>query len=340
MYWSTRLICNNTNAHFKMEKKSSKKKMKQHTPDINDINKKCAAADFGFDPFMDEEFLDIRTFVNPPREECPICFLPFPFEKGRDGQSYCCGQTICRGCLEDSFYGAARQRQSQSGVGYIHGDDITFRFLSPLDITEAQRCPFCRSEPPDGTITPLRKLVRQGNAGAMVSLAWATLHGDHGIPCDPKGAIELYHKAARAGSSKACTWLAERYWKGDIVVKRDLNKARRLFSRGARLGNTIALFNLGRLILRDGNDEESLDYWRYDVAAACGGLEPALNFVKMEFMEQRIGRADYARALLAYQAAQEETKSDSRDRYEKRLREHRTLNDLFDEMGMESLGDG
>ena len=43
------------------------------------------------------ELREEKLFSNPPeREECPICFLPMPFEKEKFSYRACCGKEICR----------------------------------------------------------------------------------------------------------------------------------------------------------------------------------------------------------------------------------------------------
>lgn len=184
------------------------------------------------------------------------------------------------------------------------------------------------SDPPDGVITPLKRLVKMGNAGAMVSLAWATLNGDDGVERDPTKAFELYHAAARAGSSKACWWLANRYLRADCIVKRDLEKAKRLFSRGTRLDDPMSLFVLGEICFYNGvTQEERIEYWKYYVASASMGCDVALDMVRKDYVGVRIRKEDYARTLRAHQAAHKETESESRKKFEERLAAKETLDD-------------
>ena len=35
----------------------------------------------------------------PPREDCPICFLPLPLNTGESVFQSCCGKLICIGCI-------------------------------------------------------------------------------------------------------------------------------------------------------------------------------------------------------------------------------------------------
>ena len=36
---------------------------------------------------------------HPPRDDCPICFLPLPFGERQATFSPCCGKVICCGCI-------------------------------------------------------------------------------------------------------------------------------------------------------------------------------------------------------------------------------------------------
>ena len=46
------------------------------------------------------ELHDEKLFrVPPPREDCPICFLPLPLDVGQTEFKSCCGKIICSGCI-------------------------------------------------------------------------------------------------------------------------------------------------------------------------------------------------------------------------------------------------
>ena len=46
------------------------------------------------------ELLDKKLFKEPPpREECPICMLPLPYENKTVTFKSCCGKLICYGCI-------------------------------------------------------------------------------------------------------------------------------------------------------------------------------------------------------------------------------------------------
>ena len=80
----------------------------------------------------------------PPREECPICFLPLPLDPGDSKFQSCCGKVICHGCLYAMTMEAVRKGKMKEE------DDL---------------CPFCR-EPPYSSdevlIKRLKKLMENG----------------------------------------------------------------------------------------------------------------------------------------------------------------------------------
>ena len=100
------------------------------------------------------ELYDEKLFKeHPPREDCPICFLPLPLY---DGQSYfkgCCGKTLCCGCVYATMFEAAMRGKQKD---------------------KANICPFCRTPPPktdEEDAKRVVKLVEKGNADACQQLA-------------------------------------------------------------------------------------------------------------------------------------------------------------------------
>ena len=129
------------------------------------------------------ELHDEKLFKeHPPREDCPICFLPLPF----DGQSYfkaCCGKTLCCGCIYATMFEAAKRGKQKD---------------------EANICPFCRTPPPktdEDYAEGVVKLVEKGNANACNQLAGDYAEGTNGLPQDYTKAMELWHRAAELGNA-------------------------------------------------------------------------------------------------------------------------------------------
>ena len=48
---------------------------------------------------------------HPPREDCPICFIPVPLNAGERTFQSCCGKLICNGCIfamDEEAYGRGK----------------------------------------------------------------------------------------------------------------------------------------------------------------------------------------------------------------------------------------
>jgi len=277
--------------------------------------------DYGFDQFLDEEEIDINTFVLPPLPKCSICDAPFPFKAKSSVFKTCCGNSICGACDELTVYGEVKRR--------LEDEPHTC-----INITSLQKCPFCRKKPP-GAVAALEKLVERGNGKAMAHLAHRFLHGN-GVPGDQKKAIKLYHMAAEAGHANTCCFLGKSYSEGEsfdnIVIQKDRGKAIRLFTKGARLGYPECLKNLGVMLFKDGQGDSAAQCF---LKAASGGLQNALGAVKEFFMAKLITKEDYASALRSFQAVHDQINTEERKRFNKRQAAHRTLHD-FDSMTKES----
>ena len=259
----------------------------------------------GFDKFLDEEDIDIENFVLPSQPECHICMLPLPFDGGNeDGKSLlklqpCCGYVMCRACEESSFYGALKR-----GIAW----------------DKAQKCPFCNCKQVTSRqqfMAALNRLVERGNIDAMYNQAKYFFQGN-GVPTDKRKGMELLHVAARAGSHKACRHLAILYFESDY------NKAMRLFTRGAKLGDSICLYNVGM----KRKAEDMNDSVHYFLKSASAGFQLALDEVKQFYLAEYITKDEYARALRSFQSAHDKVKSEARTKFNKRLADNQTMNDL------------
>ena len=271
----------------------------------------CRKQDDELDQFLDEEDIDIDTFVFPPRPECPICMLLLPLEEDSILFTPCCGYVICRACAELAYYEEVMR-------------DIASKNLN--------KCLFCREHLPKDEVAALNKLIeRDTEVKAMALSHLATVYRD-GEKNHTK-AIELFHKAARKSSQSACYILGKIYIDGDVIghqglgdviIQKDEAKANRLFTRGARLGNVKCLYKLGAS--RCLNDKQ--DFAKYFLKAACGGMQEALDLVKVLFISKRITKEKYANALRSFQAVHDEISSKDRTRFNERLAAKLTLDDL------------
>ena len=103
----------------------------------------------------------------PPREDCPICFLPLPLDANEIEFKSCCGKVICHGCI----CAMSEEARGRGKIGL---------------------CPFCR-EPNTTTdeeeYERIKKLVDANNAYAFYNFAGYYEYGRRGMPQDyEKGA--------------------------------------------------------------------------------------------------------------------------------------------------------
>ena len=120
------------------------------------------------------ELHDEALFKEPPRDDCPICFLPLPLDAGQTTFKSCCGKLICNGC--------------------IHAMDEEARGKGKIDL-----CAFCRV--PEATsdeenVKRTMKLIKAGNADAFYNFGGYYARGE-GMPRDLAKANELYLKAVQ-----------------------------------------------------------------------------------------------------------------------------------------------
>ena len=103
------------------------------------------------------ELFDKKLFKEPPpREECPICFLPLLFVANESTFFACCGKTICEGCI---------YAMSESGAKRL--------------------CAYCRTpfaKIDEEVVRRLKKLTEKGNAKAFFQLAGLYGQGIMGMP--------------------------------------------------------------------------------------------------------------------------------------------------------------
>ena len=201
----------------------------------------------------------------PPKEECPICFLPMPKRliyclslppatissvpiydfaianeelATKDMEKYypCCGKSICRGCVH-SFC--------------MSGND---------------KCPFCNSDcnkTDEEDVADLMKRVEVNDSGAMCQLGNCYYKGLNGVQQDRTKAMELFTRAATLGFSKGHCNLGTTYHEGG-----NMKKAKFHVEAAAMAGHEMARYNLGIFEYNSGNVEQALKHWT--IAASAG----------------------------------------------------------------------
>ena len=64
------------------------------------------------------ELHDEEIFKDPPpREDCPICFLPLPLQPDESTFNLCCGKIICNGCIVSMVMEEMRKGKKNDELG-------------------------------------------------------------------------------------------------------------------------------------------------------------------------------------------------------------------------------
>jgi len=226
------------------------------------------------------ELRDEALFKDPPpKEDCPICFLPMPTDiiscaslppatisslpkydfaaaneelakKSTEEYYPCCGKSICARCIH-SF--------RESG--------------------NSDRCPFCNSERMGKTdeerVEEIIKRVAANDAVSICVLAGSYYRGLHGLQRDEERAMKLLTRAAELGFSKA------HYNLGMFYHERgDLKKAKFHIEASAMAGDEAARCNLGSLECNSGKMERAVKHW---TIAASAGEHCAMHYLRLVF---------------------------------------------------------
>ena len=231
------------------------------------------------------ELHDEKLFNEPPPpEDCPICFLPLPYESSRATFHSCCGKIICIGCMYAIF-----EREGE------------------------KLCAFCRTPPANShkeEVKRTKKLMEKGNGSAFYALAGFYDRGTFGMPQDHAMSNELLLKAGELGSADAYFNLGNAYERG-TGVEIDKKKAKFYYELAAMNGDVAAMHNLGRMEGLAGNDQRAFKH--YIIAARAGG-KVSLDSVKRGYMAGIVTKEEYANILREYQKNQDEMKSEARDK--------------------------
>jgi hypothetical protein len=260
------------------------------------------------------ELRDEALFKDPPpKEDCPICFLPMPTtliccislppatissvpindfaEANKELASHhleeyysCCGKTICRGCI-----------WSDADVG------------NPYE----NKCPFCNSDRAGQTeVKKVKEMLKRAEANDPVSICVLAGYyelGLGGLQQDHVKAIELLNRAAELGFSKAHHSLAHVYRKGG-----NLKKAKFHYEAAAMAGDEMARYNIGAMELRSGNIDRAIKHW---TIAASAGCFDAMHTMRKNFELGVVSRESIDSILAAYNNSCAEMTSNPRDAY-------------------------
>jgi hypothetical protein len=269
---------------------------KNHWPKHKKICKERAA-----------ELRDEALFKDPPpKDDCPICFLPMPAKliscislppatimsvpifdfaeaneelanKATEVYYECCGKSICGGCIY-SFH-------KSGNMG---------------------KCPFCNSDLRGKTdeeeVEELKKRVEVNDAGAINVLGTFYYKGERGVLQDREKAIELYARAAKLGSNDAHYNLGTFYDEGE-----DLKKANFHYETVAMAGHEVARYNLGYMDMENGNMERAVKHWT--IAASAGHYKAMRNLIIIGY----VSADEMDQILTAYNNSCVEMRSEARD---------------------------
>ena len=232
----------------------------------------------------------------PPKEECPICYLPLPTMETGHKYMACCGKSYCSGCIY-AVYGS--------------GKDFT-----------AVKCPICRGTVPksgEEVIQRYKKREEVGDAGAIYNLGCHYNHGRLGLPQNQTKACELWLKAGELGHDGAYSSLASAYWHGGRGVEKDTKKGLHYWELAAMGGNAEARFNIGYLEMRNImtgniNDPNADRALRHFMIAVREGEENSLHCIRTLYSIGYATKDDYENALRERQSYLDNIKSVQRDK--------------------------
>ena len=225
----------------------------------------------------------------PPKEDCPICFLPMPHADGicGVGKTYmpCCGKLLCEGCsiAEDDEM--------------VKGNIKAWCSLRRLPLPKSN----------EEYIKRLKKRMQLNDARALGVMGRDYQYGKSGLPKNLNKAFELLKKSADLGSPMAHYDLAYAYLNGEGIEGDDEEKAFHHWKLAAIGGHEIARYYLGVL------EKNAPVAMKHHMIAARSGYDASLKMVGEGYKAGLVTKDEYANTLRAYQLSVDEMKSRERD---------------------------
>ena len=164
----------------------------------------------------------------PPKEDCPICFLPLPALNSGKKYNSCCGKIICIGC---TFADAKRK-------GNIE-----------------EKCPFCRSPAARSGEEMNKRLERRievDDANASYQLGLCYRNGMYGLLQNWDKTLKLCIRAGELGCAEAYQSVGIAYHDG-TSVEQDVKIGLHYTELAAKGGNFMARYQLSVIEGRSGN---------------------------------------------------------------------------------------
>ena len=223
----------------------------------------------GYDD-IDMNISDEDLFKDPPpKEDCPICFLPVPHASGacfvRKTYLPCCGKILCTGCADTT--------DDEMGKGNMK-----------------RCCPFGRVSLPTTLEQKSKRYKKRrevGDAEAIHNLGSQYKEGNSCLQQNFEKALELQLESARLGSIDARNYVANAYWSGEGVAT-DINRARYHWRLAAMGGHESARHILG--ILERNNDMNKA--MKHFMIAARAGYDKSLKEVGEGYKKRCVNRHD------------------------------------------------
>ncbi|KAL7525068.1 hypothetical protein ACHAXR_000844, partial [Thalassiosira sp. AJA248-18] len=236
-----------------MDKEALRQMVKDITEDPDEIANLVAKADM----LIDDELFQ----PPPPKEECPICFLPLK-DVSQVKYQECCGKRLCTGCY------MVGMKREQSQILFSH-----------LGIGKRPLCPFCNTPEPKSNqeaIARLKKRCKLDDANACHVLGSYYRFGELDLVQDIDKGFELLFRGAELGSVDAHQNIAYAYDSGE-GLEQDAQKAVHHYQISAMGGNLNSRHNLGNMEATALNYKRAVKHW---MIAASAGFDFSLDFVK------------------------------------------------------------
>ena len=281
--------CRNRKAHFQKHKKQCRKNAAKKKENYDDdtmtmVDIDALSEEMNRIVISDDELLK----EPPPRDDCPICFLPMPHSNGVCGvhcvYQPCCGKKLCAGCVI---------------VANVEMENGNMK----------RCCPFCR-EPLhiEKFIERCKKRMEVNDAKAICIVGDAYKQGGRGVPLNKKKSFELYLQAAKLGSYEAHFQIANAYRHGEDYVKKDMKRAAHHYKLAAMGGDEIARYNFAII-----EECECMNRaMRHFLILARIGCDDSLKMVGKGYKEGYVTKDEYANTLRAHKDSKDEIESEER----------------------------
>jgi TPR repeat protein len=219
----------------------------------------------------------------PPKDDCPICFLPMLFAYQGMASFYpCCGKVVCIGCDYSCLASGNR------------------------------KCPFCKTSLEREHAIILEKTMKRVEANdvnSMTNLGCFYANGSLGLQQDRNKALELLTRAAELGSSEAHYLIGGVYYQG-VGIEKDVKKAIHHLELAAMAGHEAARYDLGVREHNSGNMERAIKHWTISASAGC---RDSMTAIQREFERGRLQIGLYEMTMKAYNDSCAEMRSKARE---------------------------